>query len=182
MLGKWLRCSQCTLFNGRRDIVPGRGNLYGWLLIVGQAPGVEEELGSRPFIGSAGKLLRRCAVEAGLDLRGSFITNAVLCYPPANRPPSSRELMCCSARLHHTLETVGQVVLCLGRVAADACLGRAWRWNQIVQKDKKLWLPTKHPSWYLKREEKEIGGLVKVLKAVAHMCPPWEGANVDMVV
>lgn len=125
------------------------------LVLVGEAPGVEEDASGRPFVGAAGQLLDALLRRAGLDpAEDVFITNVVGCRPPGNRPPRPGEIRACSERLESTLGVVepGCLVL-LGRVPASlkfprVPLGKVR--GSIFELDGRSAVATFHPSYLLR--------------------------------
>lgn len=107
---------------GASQSVFARGNGAGRLLVIGEAPGAEEDRTGEPFAGEAGKLLDRILAAAALEGE-AFITNSVFWRPPGNRTPSPDELAVCLPFLERTLELLKpQAVLLLGAAAARAVL------------------------------------------------------------
>ncbi|MEM3943599.1 MAG: uracil-DNA glycosylase [Thermofilaceae archaeon] len=82
-------CTRCPLHATRRNAVPGEGNPNARVMLVGEAPGYNEDVQGRPFVGAAGNLLNELLGLAGLRREEVFITNVVKCRPPENRDPSS---------------------------------------------------------------------------------------------
>ena len=116
-------CTKCDLFRGRKNAVPGEGNPGAKLVIVGEAPGRNEDAMGRPFVGNAGKFLDRYLSLAGIDRKDIFITNAVKCRPPNNRKPTPFEIGQCRPYLIYQLKLVNpRLVLALG-VSASSSLG-----------------------------------------------------------
>ncbi|RLB78900.1 MAG: uracil-DNA glycosylase, partial [Deltaproteobacteria bacterium] len=113
-------CRRCPLHKGRTNLVFGEGNPNASLVFVGEAPGREEDLVGRPFVGEAGRLLTKI-IENGMGLRRSdvYICNVVKCRPPKNRDPEAKEVETCLPFLKRQLEIIKPEVICiLGRVAA----------------------------------------------------------------
>jgi uracil-DNA glycosylase family 4 len=120
-----LACRRCPLCEGRTQVVPGKGPRPAKLVIVGEAPGAEEDRVGAPFVGRAGALLDRALAAAGVARDQVFITNVVKCRPPDNRKPLPAERAACRPFLEGELETAGAaVVVALGGTAAEALLGR----------------------------------------------------------
>lgn len=120
-------CRACGLCEGRKHAVAGIGTAASQWMVVGEAPGEQEDLAGEPFVGASGELLDAMLAAAGRQ-RGEpgqmFITNAVKCRPPGNRNPSSQELAACAPFLKAQLAMVKpKLVLALGRVAAQSLLG-----------------------------------------------------------
>jgi uracil-DNA glycosylase len=128
-------CQACGLCQSRKNTVFGVGrpkteDKAGWM-IVGEAPGENEDLQGEPFVGQAGKLLDNMLKAAGqtrnpdaTDLQPAFIANALKCRPPANRNPSAEEMTQCAPLLQRQIELVQpSLILALGKFAIQALLG-----------------------------------------------------------
>jgi len=116
------RCCKCELCKTRTRPVPGEGDEDADVVFVGEAPGREEDLEGRPFVGRAGKLLRSTIAE--LSFKKYYITNAVKCRPPENRTPFQSEVEACKPYLIKELECIKpKLVVALGKTAAKALLG-----------------------------------------------------------
>lgn len=89
------RCKKCSLWRTRTQAVPGDGNWRAKILVIGEAPGREEDKQGRPFCGRAGKFLDELLNSAGLSRQKVFITNVVKCRPPKNRTPKKEEVAAC---------------------------------------------------------------------------------------
>ena len=103
----------------------GAGNLNAHLLLIGEAPGEQEDLEKKPFVGRAGKLLNACMEKAGFSRDKVFITNIVKCRPPNNRTPTPEEITPAARELlAQEIEIIAPTVVCtLGATAARALLG-----------------------------------------------------------
>jgi uracil-DNA glycosylase family 4 len=125
-----LVCRRCRLAATRTQVVFGEGDPDARLVIVGEAPGGEEDREGRPFVGRAGRQLQALLADAGLGGIEAYFTNAVLCHPPgsgsaADRAPLRDEIGACAPYLRAQLDlTKPRAVLVLGRTAARAVLGR----------------------------------------------------------
>ena len=119
-------CRACGLCLGRKQAVPGSGDRSATWLMVGEAPGADEDIAGLPFVGKAGKLLD--AMLAALNLQraqGVYIANAVKCRPPENRTPEIGEIDACNGFLNRQIAMIQpQVIVVLGRPAAYAVLGQ----------------------------------------------------------
>lgn len=104
-------CTKCRLHEGRKHAVLGEGPLNAELMMIGEAPGAQEDMAGRPFVGAAGKLLNDMLGEAGLSRDRIYITNIVKCRPPNNREPLPDEEETCMPYL------VRQIVLVRPRLA-----------------------------------------------------------------
>jgi len=111
-------CTRCELAAGRTQVVPGVGPRRAAVLLLGEAPGAEEDRNGMPFVGRAGRLLDRLLDAAGLERRSVFITNVVACRPPGNRTPRAAEIRAHAPWLEHQLRLVRpRLIVTLGRVA-----------------------------------------------------------------
>ena len=117
-------CRLCALHEGRSQTVFGTGNRQAEWMLIGEAPGAEEDKQGVPFVGKAGQLLDRMLMAIGLQREQVYIANIVKCRPPENRDPSPEEAAACSAYLKRQIEMVNpRVILVLGKVAAHNLLG-----------------------------------------------------------
>jgi DNA polymerase len=93
-------------------------------MLIGEAPGREEDLTGKPFVGRAGRLLDAALEQAGLDRSEVFITSVIKCRPPQNRKPKKKEIDQCRHFLESQIEIVHPKIICLmGNTAAQAVLG-----------------------------------------------------------
>ncbi len=118
-------CKSCGLCESRKQTVFSGGKLGAQLLIIGEAPGEEEDRTGEPFVGQAGQLLTQMLKAIGLDRQvDTLILNSVKCRPPANRNPTTEELAACRPFLMAQIELARpKVVLLSGKIAALAVLG-----------------------------------------------------------
>lgn len=118
-------CTACALHKSRTQTVFGVGDENADWLLVGEAPGAEEDQKGEPFVGQAGRLLD--AMLAAIDLaRGTnvYIANVLKCRPPANRNPDSSEVAQCSPHLQRQIELIKpRLILAMGRFAVQNLLG-----------------------------------------------------------
>jgi DNA polymerase len=117
-------CQRCGLCQGRQQAVPGEGIDKPAILIVGEAPGEQEDMQGKPFVGRSGQLLQNMLASIGHGRDTSvFITNVVKCRPPANRNPRDEEIAACAPYLARQIELLApQAILAMGRFAAHALL------------------------------------------------------------
>jgi len=153
-------CKRCKLSGKRTNIVFGEGNPDAKLMFIGEAPGREEDIQARPFVGDAGMVLTRLIEKMGFRREDVYIANIVKCRPPMNRDPEADEMEECKGFVERQIEIIHpQVIMSLGRVAAMALTGDAkLKITAIRGKffDYKgiLLLPTFHPA-YLMRNPKD---------------------------
>jgi uracil-DNA glycosylase len=123
------QCRACPLGETRRQAVFGVGHRHAEWMLVGEAPGAEEDARGEPFVGQAGKLLDNMLASIGLTRAGAtpqsvFIANVLKCRPPGNRNPEPAEVARCEPFLRRQVELVEpKLVLVMGRFAAQALLG-----------------------------------------------------------
>ncbi|MGH2450557.1 MAG: uracil-DNA glycosylase family protein [Candidatus Limnocylindria bacterium] len=111
-------CTACPLHRSARQAVPGEGSAESGILFLGEAPGYNEDLQGRPFVGAAGQLLDELLRGIGLDRGKVFITNVVRHRPPENRDPLPEEVAACDVWLRRHLAVLRpKVIVTLGRHA-----------------------------------------------------------------
>ena len=157
-----LKCDKCRLATTRTNVVFGEGNPKANLMFVGEAPGEQEDLQGRPFVGRAGQLLTRFLNLFGIDRDRVYITNIVKCRPPKNRNPQPDEIRTCYPYLEKQIEIIKpKVIICLGAFAARTILnlpektaiskirGKEFNVNGITV------IPTFHPAYLLRNRRGE---------------------------
>jgi len=118
------RCTRCALAQSRTQTVFGVGNEAADWMIIGEAPGAEEDRQGEPFVGRAGKLLDQMLFAIGESRESVFIANILKCRPPNNRDPKPEEAAACRAYLDRQIELVQpKIILAVGRIAAQNLLG-----------------------------------------------------------
>ncbi|MCB2205721.1 uracil-DNA glycosylase [bacterium] len=116
-------CMKCALGETRNQFVFGVGNPQADVVLVGEAPGAEEDKKGEPFVGRAGKLLDKILEAVDFKREDVFICNILKCRPPNNRDPLATEVEQCEPYLHKQLELLQpKVMLALGRIAAQTLL------------------------------------------------------------
>jgi len=116
-------CRLCELHTSRTQTVFGVGNRRADWLVVGEAPGRDEDLQGEPFVGRAGQLLNAMLLAAGLKREQVYIANILKCRPPNNRDPRPEEVVCCEPYLARQIALVQpRVILAVGRIAAQNLL------------------------------------------------------------
>ncbi len=132
-------------------------------MVIGEAPGADEDAQGRPFVGRSGRLLDQCFATTGLDQeKEAYICNLIKCRPPANRRPTQGELKACRPWLDQQISNVNpEILLLLGTTAAAAVLecktpisrlrGRWVQWNGRAV------MPSFHPSYLLRNPSRDPG-------------------------
>ncbi len=117
-------CKMCPLGTSRIKFVFGDGNPNADIMLIGEAPGAEEDKAGIPFVGRAGKLLNDILKAINLSREEIYIANILKCRPPKNRDPKPEERELCMPYLIKQIELIKpKMILCLGRIAANTLLG-----------------------------------------------------------
>jgi DNA polymerase len=118
-----LRCEQCELHRTRTQAVFGVGNQQAQWMVVGEAPGADEDRQGEPFVGRAGQLLNNMLYAIGLKREQVYIANVLKCRPPNNRDPKPEEVASCEAYLQRQVALIQpKLILAVGRIAAHNLL------------------------------------------------------------
>lgn len=119
-------CSLCRLHRSRKNAVLGEGPLDAEVMFVGEAPGYNEDVQGKPFVGSAGKFLGELLQAVGFQRENVYITNVVKCRPPENRDPADDEIETCTRNyLQKQVAIINpKLIVALGRIAARTLLNR----------------------------------------------------------
>jgi len=148
-------CQRCPLGKLRTNLVFGEGNPKSGLVFVGEAPGGDEDIQGRPFVGRAGQLLTKIIEAMGLTRKDVYICNILKCRPPGNRNPKPEEINACEPFLIKQLKVINPQVICaLGTFAAHTLLktdvpitllrGKFHAYHGIQL------MPTYHPAYLLR--------------------------------
>ena len=148
-------CRRCPLCDGRKSLVFGVGNPAARLVLVGEAPGREEDERGEPFVGEAGRLLDRILFAMGLRREDVYICNVLKCRPPNNRDPEPEEVTTCEPFLVQQLAAIRpEMIVALGRFAIQTLL----QTKVPISKLRGSWqsyqgiplMPTYHPAYLLR--------------------------------
>ncbi|MBW1613008.1 MAG: uracil-DNA glycosylase [Deltaproteobacteria bacterium] len=148
-------CDRCRLSKERKNIVFGEGPPNARLVFVGEAPGMEEDLTGRPFVGQAGKLLTNIIKAMGLTRDEVYICNIVKCHPPRNRDPERDEIEMCLPFLEAQLSLIQPEIICaIGRISAQSLVREDFK----ITRERGQWqsfrgiplMPTYHPAYLLR--------------------------------
>jgi len=154
-------CTACELCHSRTQTVFGSGNPQADLMIVGEAPGADEDAKGLPFVGRAGKLLDSMLYAIDLPREEIFIANILKCRPPNNRNPTPDEKHCCTPFLKQQIALIKpKIILALGAVASNYLLNCDVKIGELRrQAHRQLFtyeetgiplLPTYHPAYLLR--------------------------------
>ena len=154
-----INCTKCDLYKERRQPVLGEGPLTAEIMLIGEAPGAQEDLEGRPFVGAAGKLLNKMLGEAGLRRNDIYITNIVKCRPPGNREPLPHEEEACLPYLIRQIALVKpRLIITMGKHSTRSLLYisgvkinsissvRGKPHNIRIGSDELMVIPTYHPA------------------------------------
>lgn len=153
-------CTKCNLHSTRTNTVFSRGNSEALICFIGEAPGEEEDLSGKPFVGRSGKLLDRVLTEMGLNVEQDiYVCNIVKCRPPNNRRPEPNEISKCVPYLASQLSEIkARVIVALGNTSVGTLTGS----KEGITKTRGKWvklalggtqfdlMPTYHPSFLLR--------------------------------
>jgi DNA polymerase len=116
-------CAECSLHKTRNKPVPGEGSLDAGIMLIGEAPGSNEDMQGRPFVGRAGMFLDELLSSAGLKRGDVFIANILKCRPPKNRNPQAEEIRSCTAYLDRQIALIApKTIGPMGNFAASYIL------------------------------------------------------------
>ncbi|BEV36289.1 uracil-DNA glycosylase [Synechococcus sp. M16CYN] len=169
-LNQCLDCSACDLAKTRQTVVLSRGNPDARLMLIGEAPGAQEDQLGIPFVGRSGKVLDRMLSEVGFNLdRDVYICNAIKCRPPNNRRPTKNELAACRSWLDLQIALVDPAVIVLtGSTAVEALLGRRDAMRQL-RGQWQFWqgrsvMPVFHPAYLLRHASTDAEGPIELTR------------------
>ena len=180
-------CTRCELSKTRTRSVPGEGPADARMMLIGEAPGWNEDQQGRPFVGAAGKFLEELLGIAGLTRGEVFITNVVKSRPPGNRDPLPDEIAACAPFLERQIETIDpDGIVTLGRFSMA-------RWfpgerisrihGQPKRVGRRLIVPMYHPAAALHQSslkatiEDDFRRLPKILADAAAAKPDDDGGD-----
>ncbi len=155
-------CTLCELHKTRTQTVFGTGSPTADWLIIGEAPGADEDRKGEPFVGRAGQLLTNMLRAIGLAREEVYIANVLKCRPPKNRDPQQSEIACCQPYLRQQIDFIQpKVILALGRIAAQSLLntdipiGRM-RGKKYTYEDTQIpVVATYHPAYLLRSPQQK---------------------------
>jgi DNA polymerase len=155
-------CTLCELHKTRTQTVFGVGNPEADLLIIGEAPGADEDKQGEPFVGRAGQLLNAMLKAIGFERSDVYIANILKCRPPQNRDPSAEEAEACWPYLQRQIELIQpRVILALGRIAAqrllktNASLARLRGKQHYLEEINVPMVVTYHPAYLLRSPQEK---------------------------
>jgi DNA polymerase len=172
-------CVRCGLNKTRKKSVFGSGNKTAQLLIIGEAPGANEDEQGLPFVGRAGQLLTEMLKAIGIAREDIYITNILKCRPPQNRDPLPNEVDCCTPYLKDQIALIKpKLILAIGRIAVGFLLETKTSLSRLRGKMYEYGEPavplliTYHPAYLLRsprEKSKAYEDLLLVKKTLAEI-------------
>ncbi|BFI73445.1 type-4 uracil-DNA glycosylase [Nanoarchaeota archaeon] len=162
-----LKCQRCELYKLKKNYVPGDGNANTKIVFIGEAPGRDEDMQGKPFVGKAGQVLTENIRNIlNIDRKDVYITNVVKCRPPNNREPKENEIKACSIWLEKQLEIIQpEIIVTLGHYSTKWIFEYfGIKFNSIMKDRGKIYkvnkwgkevkiIPTLHPASTLYHKE-----------------------------
>jgi len=144
-------CRECDLSSTRINFVFGSGNSNAQIIFIGEAPGKNEDLQGKPFVGQAGKILDDLLFSIGFKRNEVFIANVLKCRPPENRDPSINEINTCKKYLLEQIEIINPKIICtMGRYSTQLITGSFAGINKLRGKvfkiNSRIIIPINHPA------------------------------------
>lgn len=151
-------CTKCPLHESRTQAVPGDGRKSAKVMVIGEAPGRDEDRSGHPFVGASGRFLNHVLEGTEIDREELFITNIVKCRPPGNRTPRKGEVDTCTENyLFEQIRLVNpKLIVLLGSVAVKKLLGIpnvGQARGRIIDHDGRKFFVTYHPAVRFHRED-----------------------------
>jgi len=176
------RCDECSL--RECPVVPPTGPKDAKLVVIGEAPGAQEEKQGEPFVGPSGQLLDYALKKNGVDPKEVYKTNVVMCRPPDNREPDAMEVDACRPRLIMEMQDTTGPVLALGKVASEALDLTSYGRGTVVDFDGRKVMHTYHPAYILRKPD-DSGILFDDIERLVNnnivRNPKWEDPDVVFI-
>ncbi|GBO52787.1 uracil-DNA glycosylase, family 4 [Pseudanabaena sp. lw0831] len=156
-------CQKCPLAPTRTNVVVERGDRNAKILIIGEAPGEQEDLSGLPFVGKSGQLLDKILESVGFDTnKDIYVCNTVKCRPPNNRVPTEIETTTCKPYLLEQIRLVDpKIILLTGATSLKSILGEKLGITKVrgqwYEWEGRLVMPIFHPSYLLRNQSREQG-------------------------
>lgn len=170
------KCTLCQIHSSKNKTVPGEGNSTPEIMLIGEAPGKNEDLQGKPFVGAAGKILDQLLSSIKLSRDQVFITNMIKCRPPNNRDPLDQEISNCANFLNEQIHFLKpKMIVTLGRYSFSKFLpdrlishdrGKLFKWKNVFI------YPVYHPAAALRNSsikiklEQDFLGIIKSLEKI----------------
>jgi DNA polymerase len=165
-------CEKCRLAKTRTQVVYGVGSPNADLMFIGEAPGRDEDIQGKPFVGRAGQLLTDIIKAMKLTRDDVYIANVIKCRPPENRNPEPDELEACRPWIRRQIEIIQpKVIVTLGRFALQSLTEKGYAISSVrgqwLRYDDIKVMPTYHPAYLLRNPaaKKEVWSDMKKVMA-----------------
>lgn len=158
-----LKCTKCELSKSRNNVIFGEGNSNAKIFIIGEAPGRDEDIQGRPFVGKSGQLLDKILEACGFNrFEHVFISNIIKCRPPDNRVPNEQEAKMCIPYLIRQIDLIQpEILILLGSTALKYTIGPKYKITRIhgtwLSWYNKLVMPVYHPAALLRNPSLKRG-------------------------
>ncbi len=166
-------CKNCPLGYSRTNFVYGSGNPKAEIMLIGEAPGADEDAQGLPFVGKAGQLLTKILESINIKREDVYIANILKCRPPNNRPPLPTEIQECEPYLHKQIELINpKFIVILGLTAGYTLLKSKLKMSdvggKVFESNGRKFLITYHPAALLRNPnlKRPVWEHVKTLKAM----------------
>ncbi|MCB9498760.1 MAG: uracil-DNA glycosylase [Bacillales bacterium] len=170
-------CRKCPLYKTRNKYVIGNGDLNSSIMFIGEAPGRQEDMQGKAFVGESGILLDKMLASVGLDRNHIYMSNVVKCRPPENRVPHKGEINACMDYLREQFLLMHpKIIVLLGSVAAKAIISPDFlvmkSHGEVIERKGVYFIATFHPSALLRDQSKkplaweDLKKLKKLIKEV----------------
>ncbi|AFZ11393.1 phage SPO1 DNA polymerase-related protein [Crinalium epipsammum PCC 9333] len=154
-------CQRCPLGETRTHAVVGRGNRHAPVMVIGEAPGAQEDETGKPFVGAAGKVLERMLKKANLSTGKDgdvYIANIIKCRPPDNRVPTNKEIAACKPYLLEQIRLIDpKIIVLIGATAVRGLLGNRGGITRIrgtwMKWNRRFYMPILHPAYLLRNHD-----------------------------
>ncbi|MBN1199912.1 MAG: uracil-DNA glycosylase [Bacteroidales bacterium] len=180
------QCRKCSLYETRHHALVGNGAENARIMLIGEAPGAEEDQQGIVFIGKAGQMLDKILMACNFSRdKHLFITNIVRCRPPGNRPPKDEEIAACLPYLERQIELINpSILITLGATALRSLAGGTSR----ITRDRGKWqyygtrlmMPTYHPAALLRNpglKKETWEDFKEVIRKYREMADPGHPCN-----
>lgn len=171
------QCQKCGLCSSRTQTVFGTGSPTADLMIIGEAPGANEDQQGKPFVGRAGELLTEMLKSVGIAREDVFIANILKCRPPNNRDPSAKEVATCTPYLKQQIEMIKpKLIVAVGRIAAQFLLDSKTSLGKL-RTEKHTYqgtplLVTYHPAYLLRKPSEKRKSFLDMISIKQRLLNP----------
>lgn len=161
LLAECKQCEKCRLHTTRTNVVFGEGNTEAELMFIGEAPGADEDMSGRPFVGKAGQLLDLALKALRIRREDCYIGNICKCRPENNRVPHEDEAAACLNYIKKQIDLIRpKVIVCMGATPLKYLVDKNAQITKVrgqwFEKEGNMIMPTYHPAALLRDQEKKL--------------------------